>query len=442
VYSDPTDGLVKPQTASSLTSTDALVWTLKLRPNIKFTDGTPYDAAAVKFNWLRLQDPKNLASRATQANLIQTMDALDASTLKITLKAKNAVFPSAVTLMPFVGSPTAIQQQGAGFASQPVGAGPFILKSWVRDSQMSFVRNPGYWNAPEPYVDQLIMKPIVDETQKVNSFLSGEANMLNTIVPDAADRLTKGGAVPYPGILNGGTLIYFNVSKPPFNDIRARQAVTMAIDRADYAKVIDLGVVDVMDSIFRKNSPFYDPAILQPAFDPNKAQQLFDQIAADTGGPLTFTLYTFNVGNYVPGAQYIQGVLNKFRNVKVSVEPEAVALHITRVNTNDYGAAMFGNPFDDPEPTWTSIYTCNASPSPTKWCDTGFDGSINDNRVTLDPNQRISDLKQAQKIFYAQVPAFYFERRESWIFGSPAVQNVQWVNDGLGLLDRVWIKTH
>src|SRR5215471_12536488 len=51
VYSDPTDGLVKPQTANSLTSTDALVWTLKLRPNIKFTDGTPYDATAVKFNW-------------------------------------------------------------------------------------------------------------------------------------------------------------------------------------------------------------------------------------------------------------------------------------------------------------------------------------------------------------------------------------------------------
>src|SRR5262245_15068389 len=70
-YSDPTDGQVKPQTAQSLTSSDAIVWTLKLRPNIKFSDGTPYDAAAVKFNWARLADPANAATRAAQAQLIQ-----------------------------------------------------------------------------------------------------------------------------------------------------------------------------------------------------------------------------------------------------------------------------------------------------------------------------------------------------------------------------------
>jgi peptide/nickel transport system substrate-binding protein len=441
VYSDPTDGFVKAQTASSLTSSDALVWTLKLRPNIKFSDGTPYDAAAVKFNWQRLQDPNNKASRAATANQMQSMDVVDPLTLKITLKSKNAVFPSTLTLIPFIGSPTAIQQSGASFASKPVGAGPFLLQSWVRDSQMTFARNPNYWNAPEPYVDQLIMKPIVDEQQKVNTFLQGGANMLNTVVPDSANQLTKAGATPYPGILNGGTLIYFNTTKPPFSDIRARQAVTLAIDRADYAKVIDAGAIDVMDSIFRKNSPFYDTSILQPAYDATKAQQLFDQIAADTGGPLTFTLYTFNVGNYVPGSQYIQGVLNKFRNVKVSVEADAVAQLITRVNTRDFGASMFGNPFDDPEPTWTTLYTCDAAPSPTGWCDPKFDADIADNRLTLDPNKRIADLKDAQKEFYAQLPAFYFERRETWIFATPAVQNVQFVNDGLQLFDRVWMKT-
>src|SRR5439155_8741850 len=61
VYSDLKDGQVKPQTAESLTSTDALVWTLKIKPNIKFSDSTTYDAAAVKFNWLRLQYPANTA---------------------------------------------------------------------------------------------------------------------------------------------------------------------------------------------------------------------------------------------------------------------------------------------------------------------------------------------------------------------------------------------
>src|SRR5262249_24752351 len=87
VYSDPKDGQVKPQTAVSLTSTDALVWTLQLLSNSLFTDGTPYDAAAVNFNWQRLQDPTTRALTATQANLMQTIDVVDPLTLRITLKA-------------------------------------------------------------------------------------------------------------------------------------------------------------------------------------------------------------------------------------------------------------------------------------------------------------------------------------------------------------------
>src|SRR5262249_49495672 len=96
VYSDPADGQVKPQMADSLTSTDAVVWNLKLRPNVKFTDGTVYDANAVKFNWARLQDPNNHAQRASQANTIASMDVVDPLNLKITLKAKNAIFPQTV----------------------------------------------------------------------------------------------------------------------------------------------------------------------------------------------------------------------------------------------------------------------------------------------------------------------------------------------------------
>src|SRR5438477_914181 len=76
VYSDVATGKIVPQTAESLTSNDAVVWTLKLRPGIKFSDGTPYDAAAVKFNWLRIQDPANAANRAAQANLILQMDVV------------------------------------------------------------------------------------------------------------------------------------------------------------------------------------------------------------------------------------------------------------------------------------------------------------------------------------------------------------------------------
>jgi peptide/nickel transport system substrate-binding protein len=442
VYSDPADGVVKPQMADSLTSTDALVWTLKLRPNVKFTDGTAYDAAAVQFNWARIADPKNAAKRASSAQSIAQMDVVDPLTLKITLKAKNAVFPQTVALIPYIGSPTAIQQRGSSFNDNPVGAGPFTLKSWTRDSEMVFVRNPTYWDAPRPYIDQLVEKPIIDETQRANTLLSGAANTLFTVTPQTADQLKKGGAVEYAAVQNGGPNIYFNMrSGKQFADPRARKAVVEAIDRCDLAKVVLNGAVECEDSLFRHNSPYYDPSIVQLPYNPTDAQALFDQLAAENGGTFKFTITNFPTGNFPAEGQYIQSKLNAFKNVKVDLVTEAVNLHVTNVNSGNFDVAIYSNPFDDPEPTWTSVFTCKAAPSPTGYCNPKFDAAVADNQLTLNAQQRINDLKDAQKQFYADVPAVYFERRVTWNFGAQNVKDLQFINDGTILWDRIWIKT-
>ena len=443
VYSDLADGVVKPQTAESLTSTDAVVWTLKLQPNIKFSDGTDYDAAAVQYNWKRLQDPSKTAMRKAQADQMAAIDVVDKLTVKITLKSKNAVFPQTVALIPFIASPAAIQAEGDDkFNNAPVGAGPFVLKNWVRDSQMELVRNPTYWRAPLPYLDRVIAKPIQDESQRINTFQAGEANFMYTNLAASSTKLEQGGGVPYPAIINGGTLMYFNTRVKPFNDARARQAVTMAIDRADLNNVDNGGVLKPQHSVFRDDSPFYDPNILQLQYDKAKAQQIFNTLATETGGPLQFNITSFNTGVYNLALPYIQSVLNKYDNVKVTVEPEASAVHQLRVPKGDFQAALYASPFDDPEPSFTSIYVCYAPQTPTGFCDSKFDALVTDQRETLDPAKRIADIKDMQKILYASAPVFFFEKRAAWDFAAPNVQNVKLVNDGLALYDRIWIKAH
>jgi peptide/nickel transport system substrate-binding protein len=440
VYTDPVQGTVIPQTAESLTSTDAVVWTLKLRPNIKFSDGTSYDAAAVKFNYQRMADPANAATRAANAQQIDSMDVIDATTLKITLKAKNAVFPQAISAIPFIGSPTAIQTQGAtSFGTSPVGAGAFVLKSWQRDAQMVLVRNPSYWSPPRPYVDQVIVKPMTDEVQRINTVNTGQANFTFVQTPESVDRATDAGQLTYPQVINGGMLLYLNTRKAPFNDLRARQAVAMAIDLKDYAKVVNNGKFQPLDSIFRPDSPFYDPNILQLGYNPTKAQQLFDDLAAEKK-PVEFTLASFSAINYFTSAQYIQGVLNKYRNVKVSVQQDAGTAHQQNYNSGNYQASNSGLPIVDPEPAWTSVYTCDANPSPTGWCSSVFDAAVKENRTTLDPARRIAVLKDAQREFYSQVPSLFLERRYNWLVSAPNFNDVEWVNDGLPLFDRIWIK--
>jgi peptide/nickel transport system substrate-binding protein len=244
-------------------------------------------------------------------------------------------------------------------------------------------------------------------------------------------------------ILNGGIQIYFNTKTKPFNDVRARQAIGLALDPKDYAKVVNSNLQEPIDSIFRHDSPFYDPSIVQGYNNPTQAQALIDQVAAANGGTFAFTMTIFPVTNYQLSAQYVQAKLNTYNHMKVDIVTESSALHITNCTAGNFAqACQFGNIFDDPEPTWTGLYTCNAVPSPTGWCNAQFDKDVADNQQTLNAQQRINDIKDAQKQFYAEVPSLYLERRYSWMFTAPTIQNFKYTNDGLPLVGEMWIKSH
>jgi ABC-type transport system substrate-binding protein len=126
----------------------------------------------------------------------------------------------------------------------------------------------------------------------------------------------------------------------------------------------------------------------------------------------------------------------------VSIDTAATATQVTRVTTGDFTVANYGNPFDDPDPVWVGLFVCSGASQYTGFCNTQYDNDVNDQRVTLDPNQRIADIKDAQKVFYSQIPAWYYELRTNWVFSTPNVQDFSFANDGLELFDRMWIKTH
>src|SRR5262249_30625820 len=137
-------------------SPDAKTWTMKIHKGIKFTDGTTFDAAAIKANF-----DYHAASATSQgagfAKGVASWDVSDPLVAKLTLTNADSVFPiDLVTRMVIMASPTALQKYGADYGTSPdkiVGAGPFTLTSWIRGSQLVFTRNPNYWDAPRPYLD-------------------------------------------------------------------------------------------------------------------------------------------------------------------------------------------------------------------------------------------------------------------------------------------------
>src|SRR5262249_44824836 len=135
----------------------------------------------------------------------------------------------------WIGSPTAIKAMGTGFGLKPVGAGPFVLQEWVRDSQYTFVRNPNYWEKGHPYLDSLIFKIITDANAAYNTFKTGGANLFYLYDPTVAALVKQDGYKVVTWIPNGGgQTLTMNNSKPPFNDVRARNAIDMALDRKQF----------------------------------------------------------------------------------------------------------------------------------------------------------------------------------------------------------------
>ena len=155
------------------------------------------------------------------------MTVIDPLTLRMTLSVPNGQFPRILgSTLAWVGSPTAIQKQGAAdFAVHPVGAGPFLLKEYVRGDHTTLVRNPNYWGAPLPYLDQVNIRIIPDDSQRLNSLYTGEIQMGRVSRPqDCADAKSKHFGCTV-AILNGANDLIFNNAKAPFNSKAFRQAV-------------------------------------------------------------------------------------------------------------------------------------------------------------------------------------------------------------------------
>src|SRR4030081_1892475 len=150
------DGKAKPSLALSWSSSDDFrVWTFKLRPDVKFHDGTPLNAQAVAWTFARLKDPKNNCRCAFYIANQLSVEAKDDLTVVYTLKDPSVNFP-AILPQPdqnsTIHSPTAMQAKGDDYNRNPVGTGPFVVKSWTAGDRMVVERNPNYWDKGQTHL--------------------------------------------------------------------------------------------------------------------------------------------------------------------------------------------------------------------------------------------------------------------------------------------------
>ncbi len=241
----PESGKIVPGLAESWeVSPDAKEFTFKLKQGVKFHDGTPFNADAVKFTFDRVMDPATKAGQShDQIGPYDHTEVIDDHTVKIVMKQGFA--PLLANLNGYLGivSPTAVKKDPAGFAQHPVGTGPFMFKEWVPKDHVTLVKNPDYnWGSSffkhtgPAYLDEIVFKIIPEASVRTGALKSGEIQYTDDMDPLEYEAMKSDSnfAVIEKGQPGSGYILLMNLSHTdaPIGDPQVRLAMEYGIDRA------------------------------------------------------------------------------------------------------------------------------------------------------------------------------------------------------------------
>jgi peptide/nickel transport system substrate-binding protein len=321
------EGKYEPRLAESLTNNaDFTEWTIKIRPNVKFHDGTPYDAAAVVFGLNRHRSgtpgapkceemwacPRNSQSTVSFMSLVKTIEAVDNLTVKVTLSEPWTGFPWALSSEAgMIPSPTALKKcdptkntNTCEFNVKPVGAGPFMIDAYKSKESITLVRNPNYWGGTV-FLDGIKFIDLGDiggaksfDALKTGTLNAGFFSVIETIkqIRDAKyDTITY---VNFSGrdiLLNTGVSVTCAAGKPEptctgkpdgptatnpvTKDVRIRQAAAAAINVQTINERAVAGAGQASNQLVQKDFKFY-PDVPGPKYDPDAAKRLVNEAKA------------------------------------------------------------------------------------------------------------------------------------------------------------------
>jgi peptide/nickel transport system substrate-binding protein len=377
---EPEPGKFVPGLAESWDiSPDAKTYTFKLKQGVKFHDGTPFNAEAVKFTFDRVMDPATKAGQAhDQLGPYDHSEIVDDHTIKVIMKDGYA--PLLTNLNGYLGivSPTAVKKDPAAFARAPIGTGPFMFKEWVPKDHITLVKNPDYnWGSSfykhtgPAYLDQVIFKIIPEASVRVGTLKSGEIQYADDIDPLAYQELKSDPnfAVIEKGQPGSGYVLLLNTSsKGPISDPQVRLALEYAIDREGLNKSVFQGLNQVAASPLMKVTFGYDASTEQIyPFDPEKAKSVLDAagwkegadgIREKDGQKLAIDFPIISRPNDKAMAESIQASLRDI-GVDLKVNPLERAAAREMVQQNKYDAGFMWFSYGDPDVLRTIFYSKN-----------------------------------------------------------------------------------
>jgi ABC-type transport system substrate-binding protein len=311
--------VIVPELAESYEVTEnSTVWTIQLRQGVKFHDGTPFNAEAVKINFERAMNPEATYVRRTLFTDISNIECVSEYEVRITLKKPFGAFLA--NLAHYGGkfhSPASLTLYGDDVSRNPVGTGPYKFVEWIPGDRIVMGRNDDYWG-DKPYFKTIVYKPVPEDASRVMMLESGDVDVIYPVAVQDIARLSQDDRFTVKSVPSMTNLHFqINMTRKPLDDKRVRQALNYAIDLNAICANIYQGQAVPLDSPI---SPalWGHYAVGAYPYDPEKAKALLAEAGIEPG-ELTLKMY-IPEGRYLMASEVAEAVVNYLKDVGVNVD--------------------------------------------------------------------------------------------------------------------------
>jgi ABC-type oligopeptide transport system substrate-binding subunit len=398
------------------TTADRRRWIFALRRGVRFSDGVPITAHDFVYSWRRLVDPQRASPYVFAAYGIKNaraiaegklpvdalgVQALDDFTLAVDLEQPTPYFDKLVTAWAFVALPRHVIEHRGDRWTQPehlVASGPFRLAEHVPYHQIVLEKNPLYWDRHNVQLERVYLYPVADGAQNVNLYRAGEIDVM------------RGGYLPLPmiprlslkrdfqrGPYFASRYFSYNLARKPFDDVRVRRALSLAIDRAVLAaKFIGNGEVPAGGVVPPIVPGYWAPEAV--GFDPEGARRLLAEAGYPGGrGFPAFSLTLFARDDVRKVGEAIQSMWKHTLGIDVRLESEEGQTYTARLERRDFAVTTDGWVGDYIDPTaFLDIFVEANANNHSGWTDPRYATLLRQASVEPDARRRLALLAAAE----------------------------------------------
>jgi peptide/nickel transport system substrate-binding protein len=456
------DGKPTPELATKwTTSGDGKTLTFTLRDDVTFTDGTPFDAAAVVANIEHVQDPATASSTGYLAlQSITKAIATDEHTVTLTLSRPDSALLESFS-QPWVGmeSPKALEREQATNCESPVGTGPFEVTGWKHGDRVTLTKNSDYWGKTKPRLSGITWRFLPDSTSRYAALQSGQVDVIDNAQPDQLKAASAKGAIrdldaPRPGASNR---LELNSGHGVFRDQAVRQAFIAGAEIDPGLQSLFLGTAKRSYSVLSSAEPLAYSEKSRFEYSPTKAKQLLDDagwkvgsdgIREKDGQQLTVT-FPVSTNQSVPAERSL------FQQIQASEKAVGFKVVLDELDLSSWYAALAANEYDVVSAPYTKVGpdvlrilydSASIEPAPSGYFanlaqldDPAVDRLLEQAARTSDADERADLYEQAQKAILASDTVLPLYDQQNHFLVRSAVHGIRTTSVSTPWFGTAWI---